>query len=119
MLIHIEPKIEMIKSLNDTQIRTPSSNVTFEVIVKTAKKLVPYNIKWFKNNSEIVQETDYRYKFLNQYQSEDEGTTVVVSHQLLIESPLNKSDTGNYTLKIDNRYETTTNLYICDGIFFL
>ena len=109
-----EPRIEMIKPLNDIQIRAPNSDITFEVVVKTPKKLVPYEIKWLKNNNELVH--GQRYKIINQIQNRDDDINVIVNHQLLIENPIQQSDIGDYTLRIANRFETTAHLYLSDEL---
>lgn len=105
---------------NVTQVPGANDRILLESVVKAPKKQVPYDVKWYKNDLEISNITDTRYKFINTVQNDAvDEQAVFCTHEFIINKPFVASDAAYYKLKLNNQYETTTQLNLIKGIEFL
>ena len=80
-----------------------SSKCVFECITRTPRYVEPYEVRWYKNDAEIVSRAYHSKYTLFNYCSDDQiDGSVVNYHKLIVAGPIDPlADQGTYRVRID------------------
>jgi hypothetical protein len=105
-----DPKAEFVQTLSNIRVTNQNENVTFECITRTPRSINPYNVKWFKDGKEISNKIDPRFTTFNYFNDEKKDGSVLNYNKLVIESPINQYDQGEYMVRIDENLASSASL---------